>query len=524
MNEEKITLVFPDSSRTGAQLHLSQDDLILVTEESTISIPLTNLTACRRDRKKDNACRVSTKDRMAYTLVFSTEKKLLRFMAALDAQCEDLTINLSKPNAPKRGLKRLPLRSIAILTAVCVLIAALGVGGYFLLDYLIPHYGSNDVLAREIYAVTSARPGGLTMKHSVAVNADGDTILTNGELQVLFWMDVYQFMNTYKNYLSSFGLSTSKSLHLQNAMSDRTWEQYFLEMCTSNFKNYYALYCAAKDAGYVLPADLQATIDDAMKEDGTLASDAKKDGFADVDAYLKEQFGDGVDLETYKAYLELYYTAMSYYDDVVYAGAEKSITDEDVEKEYTSKADSSYKNYPQVYNVTIRHILIEPEGSKDTDDGSGTNTWSTTAWSLAEEKINEIYDKWKEDPTEDNFAALAKEYTDDDASKEDGGIYEDVEPNSMTTEFNDWIFDDARIDGETGIVKTAYGYHLIYFVEHTETRAWYDVAKTTLVSDLSNTTLTELSEKYPVSFDFSRMRIFDIIARNSARPVETVDR
>lgn len=518
MNEEKITLIFPDSSRTSAQLHLSQDDLILVTGESTITIPLTDLTACRRDRKKDNACRVSTKDRMAYTLVFSTEKKLLRFMAAVDAQCEDLTVSLGKT------AKRFSLRTVALITAACVLIAALGVGGYFLLDYLIPHYGANDILSREIYAVTSARPGSLTMKHSVAVNADGDTILTNGELQVLFWMDVYQFMNTYKNYLSSFGLSTAKSLHLQSAMSDRTWEQYFLEMCTTNFTNYYALYCAAKEAGYVLPDDLQQTIDSAMDENGTLASSAKEDGFADVDTYLKEQFGDGVDLEAYKAYLELYYTAMSYYDDVVYANAQNSITDEDVEKEYTSKADSTYKNYPQVYNVAVRHILIAPEGSKDTDDGSGTKTWSTTAWSMAEEKINEIYDKWKENPTEDYFAELAKEYTDDTASKEKGGLYDDVEPGGMTTEFNDWIFDDARTDGETGIVKTAYGYHIIYFVKHTETRAWYEAAKATLVSELSNTTLTELTGKYPVRFDYSRMRIFDIIARNSARPVETVDR
>ena len=35
----------------------------------------------------------------------------------------------------------------------------------------------------------------------------------------------------------------------------------------------------------------------------------------------------------------------------------------------------------------------------------------------------------------------------------------------MVTEFNDWCFDAARQPGDNDIVKTSYGYHIMYFVE-----------------------------------------------------------
>jgi hypothetical protein len=34
----------------------------------------------------------------------------------------------------------------------------------------------------------------------------------------------------------------------------------------------------------------------------------------------------------------------------------------------------------------------------------------------------------------------------------------------MVDEFNDWCFDSARKTGDTDIVKTEYGYHIMYFI------------------------------------------------------------
>lgn len=69
------------------------------------------------------------------------------------------------------------------------------------------------------------------------------------------------------------------------------------------------------------------------------------------------------------------------------------------------------------------------------------------------------------DRTEDSFAALATANTDDTGSKETGGLYGDVEPGDMVTEFDSWIFDESRKPGDVGIVETTYGYHIMYYVD-----------------------------------------------------------
>ena len=34
----------------------------------------------------------------------------------------------------------------------------------------------------------------------------------------------------------------------------------------------------------------------------------------------------------------------------------------------------------------------------------------------------------------------------------------------MVTNFNDWLFDESRVVGDTGVVETEYGYHVMYYV------------------------------------------------------------
>ena len=50
-----------------------------------------------------------------------------------------------------------------------------------------------------------------------------------------------------------------------------------------------------------------------------------------------------------------------------------------------------------------------------------------------------------------------------------GGLYENIIPSSSYVEnFLNWAIDDARYVGETGIVETEYGYHVMYFVGDAE--------------------------------------------------------
>ena len=139
--------------------------------------------------------------------------------------------------------------------------------------------------------------------------------------------------------------------------------------------------------------------------------------------------------------------------------------------------------------VNVRHILIKFEGGT-TDSTTGTTTYSDEEKEAAKQKAEEILDEWMSgDATEDSFAALANEKS-DDGNGTTGGLYENVYPGQMVSSFNDWCFDESRQTGNTGIIESQYGYHVMYFVgksdttyrdyqietelRNTDTQEWYD--------------------------------------------------
>ena len=127
-------------------------------------------------------------------------------------------------------------------------------------------------------------------------------------------------------------------------------------------------------------------------------------------------------------------------------------------------------------NVNVRHILIEPadtssEGSESSavEDSAAEEASEEAAWADAEEEAERIYEEWKSgDATEESFGELANTYSADTGSNTTGGLYEDVYPGQMVTEFNDWCFDTSRQPGDTAIIRTSYGYHIMYYVGATE--------------------------------------------------------
>ena len=61
-----------------------------------------------------------------------------------------------------------------------------------------------------------------------------------------------------------------------------------------------------------------------------------------------------------------------------------------------------------------------------------------------------------------------KNNTADTASASTGGLYENINPGSnYVTSFKDWALEDHQ-PGDTGIVETEYGYHIMYFVGGSE--------------------------------------------------------
>ena len=63
--------------------------------------------------------------------------------------------------------------------------------------------------------------------------------------------------------------------------------------------------------------------------------------------------------------------------------------------------------------------------------------------------------------TEDAFAAIGDAARDDGTAAE-SARYEDITPGQMVEDFENWCFEDHEV-GDTGIIESSYGYHVMYF-------------------------------------------------------------
>lgn len=157
----------------------------------------------------------------------------------------------------------------------------------------------------------------------------------------------------------------------------------------------------------------------------------------------------------------------------------------------------------------VRHILIRAETvTEDHGDHSHEEAPTDEAWAAAKEKADSILAEYEAgEKTEDAFAALANQYSDDAGSNTTGGLYEGIAANSSyVPEFLDWIFADGRKAGDTGIVQHIaeedsngyYGYHIMYLVGDGEP-VWMGTARASLADEDRDTWMLALAENYPSS-------------------------
>lgn len=138
--------------------------------------------------------------------------------------------------------------------------------------------------------------------------------------------------------------------------------------------------------------------------------------------------------------------------------------------------------------VNVRHILIAPESSKSSNDNSSSKSakdCTDKEWVAAKKKAESVLAQYnKGDKTSESFATLAKSNSSDGNASE-GGLYENVVPNQMVPTFNAWCFDSSRKAGDVAIVKTEYGYHIMYFEGKNDQAVWQYIAQQKLAAQES---------------------------------------
>ncbi len=162
----------------------------------------------------------------------------------------------------------------------------------------------------------------------------------------------------------------------------------------------------------------------------------------------------------------------------------------------------------------VRHILVNAETT--TDEDGNTVAPTEEAWNAALEKIESVKAEFETgDRTEESFAALANQYSDDTGSNGsavdqgygEGGLYENVPKGQMVAEFDEWLYDDARQPGDVSDPiahgkdsesSNYYGYHLIYYVGESGETVWEASARDALADADMETWRTEKINSCPV--------------------------
>lgn len=450
-------------------------------------------------------------------------------------------VTAEKEKQPRKPLSK---KTIRIIVSISVVVALLGTMVGAALAWLKPW--QNDVYNKNNYEVPDFLSD-LTVKQVVATM--GDQELTNGRLQVFFWMQVYDMLNYYSEQYGSYasyylGFDPDKPLNEQvyNKETGMTWQQYFMDEAFYVWHCYQSLTNEANKAGFQIPAEYQKALDELYT---STTDTAKKSGLDSAEELIQSDFGRTATFEDYKYYMELYYIGNLYYTQ---ATSDLTFTDEEIDtyyennKEYLgqygiTKNDDILVDYRKILvkpvtskdadgktviteqawadcqvkaqeilqqwesgektedsfgklaaekseetasaskgglyryvarnalaTVDVRHILIMPEGG--TKDENGKTTYSDAEWEICRAQAQALLDQYLAgDKTAEAFGALANEHSDDNNGKvTNGGLYSNVYSGQMVAEFDEWIFDVSRKTGDTGLVKTQYGYHVMYFV------------------------------------------------------------
>ncbi len=363
---------------------------------------------------------------------------------------------------------------------------------------------ANDVFYKESYTVTDEK----AEKHADKVVAKlGDYELTNGELQIYYQMNLANFMQYY-GYMAGIDPMKPLDQQVQDPQTGHTWQQFFLDNSIKSWQRYTTLQMLAKEANFEVDSTTKEFLTGLQTR---LEETAKQAGFQSVEELVKEEMGASATAEGYCNYMNTYYESLAYYDSIY---DQMVPTDEEVEAYYDENA-ADYESKHILKSgddvVNVRHILITPEGGTPNEDGR-TFTYSEEAWNACLEKAQGLLDQWKAgEATEESFAKLATEHTTDGGSKENGGLYTDVAKGQMVSEFDAWIFDDARQAGDTDLVKSVFGYHIMYYVNSHP--MWQKVAREDLVTERTNQMIEDGIAKWPMTVSYKKIALSDPMAK-----------
>jgi parvulin-like peptidyl-prolyl isomerase len=171
--------------------------------------------------------------------------------------------------------------------------------------------------------------------------------------------------------------------------------------------------------------------------------------------YLELLKTNGMNLDYIKKSIAEDLAIRSYLEGALAASGK--VSDAEVEKAYTEDK-----------TATVRHILLLTQGKSATEKAE------------IRKKMEDILARARKG---EDFAALAKEFSEDPGSKDNGGLYEDFARGAMVKPFDDAAF-SVPVGEISDIVETSFGYHILKVENRKKETRPFDEVKEELASGI----------------------------------------
>ena len=372
-------------------------------------------------------------------------------------------------------------------------------------------FRKNDIHCRTSFTVS---PEKAAKKADDVVATIGDYTLTNSQLQVFYWIQIREYVKN--NGIYDFDYTQPLAEQFYSEEQNLSWEQYFLNISIESWRRYALLNIRAEEEG-IRPD--QSALEAALSE--SVEQEAKKYDFANADAMVKSRCGSICSKDDYVYYVTLYEVALLYGEEK-YDAYVPTITIEQAGAYYDQNkaAFESYGYKKEKKTLTdVRHILIR------LDDNSTLSSYKVEytdeQWRQCEEKASRVLESWREEETEEKFAELAKTYS-IETNAIVGGLCADllngeslmvVEDDSALKGINEWLYAANRKAGEVAVIKTDYGFHLLYFSGKRVVEGdWYEIAVKQLTSEYYNGLIEDAGKKHAMKVNYKKIRLAELTA------------
>ena len=144
--------------------------------------------------------------------------------------------------------------------------------------------------------------------------------------------------------------------------------------------------------------------------------------------------------------------------------------------------------------VDIRYVLLVPQGQVAAD---GQVTADEEAWLACEEEAQKLLETWMAGHwvTDGTFAELANKNSQDPGTAPDGGALRNLHQGQLVEPLDGWCFSPARQPGDTGILRSPWGVHLMYYTGPT--------AAPKVTGEQMAQLLESVGEESPMQVDYS---------------------